>query len=515
MASAIRFHTQEQLGPNRRFIEGGYLLCTDVPIARCGTLTYAEGEVPLESNGDGLIMVERHPDDVFADRAITSFQGQPLVITHPMEDGEVIGVTPENWKTFSIGTVLNPRRGDGVHFDNDYLYADFLVQDRTGIDAIVNKLLKEVSAGYDAEYEQVAPGRGRQRNIVGNHVALVDRGRCGPTCAVGDADTVSRKGTTMAVKKAKVRDTVAAVRDAIGAIRRKLKTIDADGTVVEELDKIPDMLGEVISGDEAPDMGGGEGHHITLNLGSGMGGGGTRTMAKPTVDVPDGDEPDGGGEGDGLENHPLMKQILERLANIEETLVSLVDDDDGGEEPAGGDETDDAEPEMEDKVAGEKEDRVRAGDRRRGKTGDSASLSAGFTDMLSRAEILAPGVGLITFDSAAHPVSTLDRMCGYRRRVLKDAYTTGDGKAAIDAFLGGKAPAFHDKTALPCDQVTLAFNGASELLKRQRTGDTVGTAGSRSVTNGFTAPTTAAALNARFAAFREKGGLFTPPAKTA
>ena len=118
----------------------------------------------------------------------------------------------------------------------------------------------------------------------------------------------------------------------------------------------------------------------------------------------DPDDGDGGGAASGLAADPLMKQVLERLANIEETLVSLVDDD-GGDD-GDGDETDDAEPVMEDEVGGGDDSKPvrdrRTVDQRRGatrKTGDSASLSAGFTDMLSRGEILAPGVSLITFDA--------------------------------------------------------------------------------------------------------------------
>jgi uncharacterized protein len=524
MATTLRFYTSAQLGPKRRIVPGGYLLCEDVPIARVGTLTYAEGEVPVETNGDGLIMVERHADDVFANDSISSFQGMPFVIHHPMADGEVVGVDPANWKEFATGITLNPRRGDGLHFDNDYLYADILVQDAEAIEAITSGKLREISAGYDAEYEQLAPGRGRQRNIVGNHVALVDRGRCGPTCAVGDHDTVSRKEKAMpaVTKKVKVRDAVASVRDALGALRRKLRTVDAEGVLVEELDKIPDMLGEVISGDEAPDLGGGEGHHITLNLGSGMGGTKLNSTA-PTVDDPNEEDMGGAAAGGGasqLANDPLMKQILERLANIEETLVSLVDDEGGDDEAGagGGEEPDQTGDDAAEIDQNEKPWKVGKGTdqrRRAARTGDSATLAAGFTDMLSRAEILAPGVSLPTFDAAAHPVSTMDRMCGFRRRVLREAYLTGDGKGAIDAFLGGKDAAFHDRTAMPCDQVAMVFNGASELVRKQRTADAAGYEGVKPQTNGFRGPITPAQLNQRFATWREKGGEFRATATSA
>ena len=63
--------------------------------------------------------------------------------------------------------------------------------------ALTAQGVTEVSLGYDADYEQTAPGVGRQTNIIGNHVALVERGRCGPRCAIGDRQTVSDKESNM------------------------------------------------------------------------------------------------------------------------------------------------------------------------------------------------------------------------------------------------------------------------------------------------------------------------------
>ena len=44
--------------------------------------------------------------------------------------------------------------------------------------------------GYNAFYEQTAPGLGRQKDIHCNHVALVDEGRCGKRCAIMDGKIV-------------------------------------------------------------------------------------------------------------------------------------------------------------------------------------------------------------------------------------------------------------------------------------------------------------------------------------
>ena len=78
--------------------------------------------------------------------------------------------------------------------------------------------LPEVSCGYDADYEQTEPGRGTQRNIIGNHVALVTRGRAGPRVAIKDHST---ERTSMATAKRKFWDRI---RNAVKA--QDVKTID-------------------------------------------------------------------------------------------------------------------------------------------------------------------------------------------------------------------------------------------------------------------------------------------------
>ena len=513
MPSPIRFYTDEQLGPKRRIVQNGYLLCEDVPIARVGDLIYAAGEVPVEAGPNGLITIERHPEDVFDDAAIQSFQGAPFTEDHPTENGEVVGVDPSNWKQHSLGIILNPRRGDGQTTDANYLYADILVQDADAIRALSDLKAedkRQISAGYDAEYEQIAPGRGRQRNIAGNHVAWVQRGRCGPHCAVGDKDTVNQPLRGLNMKRMRVRDAVAAVRDAIGCARRMAKTGDSDAAI-EELDKIPEMLGEVLSGDEA--VGGADPHHITLNLN------GAPAAAARAAPVVDDDEDDAAGGGDDPSASPLMQQVLERLANIEEALIALVqgdsgddddDDDDAdgatGEDPEQnptGDEETEEERKKREAEGGRVANEARTGDKRRARVGDSTSMSAGFTDMLSRAEILAPGVALPTFDSASPARNTFDSMCGFRRRVLREAYGREDAKPAIDAFLEGRPAAFHDARTMTCDAVAAVFNGSSTLLRTQR-GVVPGTArGAARPSNGFSSKTpTPAELNARFAKLR-------------
>jgi len=188
-----RYYTTNQLGQKRSTTPEGFLVCHDVPIARTGVQLYLDEELvgedgkPLVKGGpDGLVRVEREADQVFREDTLKSFEGKPVTVNHPESF-----VTPENWRNLTIGFVQNVRRGDGI--EDDLVLADLVITDADGIE-YVNRDLPEVSAGYEAEYEQLAPGRGRQLNIVGNHVALVERGRAGPRCSIQDgAHAMSKK----------------------------------------------------------------------------------------------------------------------------------------------------------------------------------------------------------------------------------------------------------------------------------------------------------------------------------
>jgi hypothetical protein len=175
----MRFYTTESLGATQELTPEGYLLCKDVAIARAGPHLYAPGEVPVRSK-DGMIRIERDPSELFRRETMLSFEGKPITLDHPDED-----VDPTNWKTLAKGTLHNVHQGASL--ENDLLLADLLITDREAIQKVTTKELREVSLGYDADYEELEPGLGRQTNFYGNHLALVPRGRCGSRCAIGDS----------------------------------------------------------------------------------------------------------------------------------------------------------------------------------------------------------------------------------------------------------------------------------------------------------------------------------------
>lgn len=226
----MRIHTTEQLSARQSMTPEGYLLCEGVGIARTGYQLYAAGEIPLEPDDDGLITIQRPESEVFRDATMASFEGKPVTMDHPAD-----GVGPENWSDLAIGITQNVRRGAGL--DSDLLVADLLVTDAAGIEAVrarPGEAVREVSCGYDARYVQTAPGAGYQTGIVGNHVALVERGRAGPRCSIQD------KAPIMATKKesawARALRTAFATKDS-DALEAAIKSADAEPEPEDDDDK--------------------------------------------------------------------------------------------------------------------------------------------------------------------------------------------------------------------------------------------------------------------------------------
>lgn len=154
--------------------------------ARVGHYSYTGREVDPD-NAHGLrdaasVNVLREEGEVFADRAVRSFLMKPITDDHPAE-----AVTAANWRDHARGTVAGAMR------DGDHLAFDLVLMDAATI-AKVEAGKAELSNGYSAQLafgDFTAPDGTkcpvRQTHIVGNHVAVVDRGRAGPSCRIGDA----------------------------------------------------------------------------------------------------------------------------------------------------------------------------------------------------------------------------------------------------------------------------------------------------------------------------------------
>lgn len=169
--------TTERLSPHIGRTPEGYLLCRDVPISRVGEFEYTPIEAGIRGKG-GKVILTRSAEELFNPETIASFEGKPVVIGHDRF------ADPSNWRQIAVGIVKNVRQG--ADSEKGLLLADLLLTDEKGIDLVEKGGLREVSCGYDSMTVDDGGGRGHQEGIVGNHVALVSRARCGSVCSVRD-----------------------------------------------------------------------------------------------------------------------------------------------------------------------------------------------------------------------------------------------------------------------------------------------------------------------------------------
>ncbi|BBR60353.1 DUF2213 domain-containing protein [Klebsiella sp. WP4-W18-ESBL-05] len=283
----MKYFFYTQLGETRYRLADGSLLCKDVPVARTGTQLYSAADLPnLEPDKHGEIVVTRSPEQVFHPATLASFEGMSITILHPEdEDGNVRLVNPQNWKELANGHLQNIRRGTGEQ--SDLMLADLIVKDENAIQLIEDGL-RQVSCGYDAEYEQTEPGKAEQVDITGNHVALVPKGRAGNRCAIGDRDTMANQKKSWWTR-----------------MRTAIKTGDAD-TMNELLDSAP----AAVTGDEG-DLP--SGVNLNINL-------------SPQQPLPD-KKPEMGGEPTGDSEDDIKTLLKALLAKLEGTATGDNDEE--------------------------------------------------------------------------------------------------------------------------------------------------------------------------------------------
>jgi len=423
----MRFYTTVNIGDTRALTPEGFLICKNVPIARTGEMLYAEHEIGLSGDERGIVRVTRDAEDVFDEKTIASFEGKPITIDHPDD----LEVNPENWKELSVGVVQNVRRGKDA--DEDKLFADLIVQDAKAI-KLVDGGLREVSCGYDAEYEQIENGRGRQFNIVGNHVALVKSGRCGNSCKIGDSKMKKKLSWGDKLKRA--------------------LAFGDENTVNELVNQIPEGEDVPTKDDDETE----KGHTININL-NGAKSDDVKLPTEPTVD-------------DDEDTDPMEKiiAILEALSNrLDKLEGSTTDDDEELDDQEDYGNIDDTESTGDDDLETPPEGNY---DIEQGaKTGDSVSLLRSWQDLRSKAEIISSGFRMPTFDAKAKRSKTIDSMCQVRKQVLGRALKVGDSADVIKGIAGGTP----NVPKMTCDAAAILFNQTAREMSaknnNKRTGD--------------------------------------------
>lgn len=151
----------------------------DAALTRTGVLEYP--------GPNGTVIREyRPPDEVARADSLATLAHAPVTNRHPPG-----AVNPRNYKTYAVGTVAGEARMDG-----DLVVASLVIQDADALAAVETGKRREISCGYNCDLDET-PGETPegirfdrvQRNIVYNHVAIVERGRAGSSVALRmDAD---------------------------------------------------------------------------------------------------------------------------------------------------------------------------------------------------------------------------------------------------------------------------------------------------------------------------------------
>lgn len=174
----------------------GWIEVKDNPISKEGVFKYSGASLARrDSNGtiingidpNKLYNVYRPAEELSSPEAIESFKLLPWTDDHPdkLLGPESLGRRPIDEKGMRGVT------GQEVYFRDGVLYANIKILSEY-LKGLIDAGKKELSAGYSCIYE-IASGIWNgvkydaiQRNIRGNHVALVQAGRMGPDVAVLD-----------------------------------------------------------------------------------------------------------------------------------------------------------------------------------------------------------------------------------------------------------------------------------------------------------------------------------------
>lgn len=166
----------------------GYLLIKDCRLARPGVLRYRAMELApyfQDRDPESEVLVYRSDQTLFSPMVLKSLQSKPVTNNHHGP------VTSRNSKDFSVGYSK-----DDVSVQDGHVTASLMVTDAQTIEDIESGRKEELSLGTHTRLnmEAVMAPDGTMCDaeivhIAGNHIAVVEKGRNGPTCRISDAQT--------------------------------------------------------------------------------------------------------------------------------------------------------------------------------------------------------------------------------------------------------------------------------------------------------------------------------------
>ena len=173
----MKFTDKTTQATTQRTITKDGFLVVPATISKIGVFDYLATELGLRE--EGIKKVARTEKSLFSDETIKSFENATLTIGHPRD-----GVNAKNWKELSVGVVRNVKRV------GDELRAEAWIYDEAAIKTVQEHGVEQLSCGYDCDIKPstVQDADFEMSPMIGNHVAIVAKGRCGGGVKLADED---------------------------------------------------------------------------------------------------------------------------------------------------------------------------------------------------------------------------------------------------------------------------------------------------------------------------------------
>ena len=169
-----------------------FWLIKDNPITKTGVFPYLGAQIGQQGlDAEKIYYVLRPAEELFKPETVESFNGIPITIEHAMLGSQDKGLTKPEDKGIDGVTLESAHQSGDKLLNNIRLFSE-------QIKDAVNSGKKELSAGYYCDFvPESGDYHGQhydfvQRNIFGNHIALVDKGRSGSEIRVMDSAIKSR-----------------------------------------------------------------------------------------------------------------------------------------------------------------------------------------------------------------------------------------------------------------------------------------------------------------------------------
>ncbi len=154
-----------------------YWYMPNIPLTKVGVFPYYGQQISPNLEPDKLYMVYRPAEEIGSDEALKTLELLPVVEDHAML-GTRPGMMPPEEKGIQGIT------GTNIHYENGVIYGDIKIFTEY-LKNVINSGKHEISMGYFCDYDYSSGYYNGQhydviqRNLRGNHIAIVDKGRMG------------------------------------------------------------------------------------------------------------------------------------------------------------------------------------------------------------------------------------------------------------------------------------------------------------------------------------------------